>query len=628
MPAATIDAPVRDAEYFGPQHDSRHFITRDDREGEYFGDEQPEAYEPPLDFGRLRRAEVESTRAFQGFRDGRRETIRACAGSSHGASSDLSEPRLLPELRGVYTTYKENLLPNAPTCKLSTSLKNLMPSAFQNELATNAYMKRIDFQGLADEWVGDSLFGIGIAKVSLQKRMVPTQFGVVPGYQPVADRISFDDFTFDRTAKSFRECKFWGHYYRADLKWAKSNPDFVPAARAQLGPIENYETTREGGERAQYVGDTTRSVQETVADETMLLELYVPEHNLIVTFDGNTESEVPLEVRAWNGVPDGPYTFLFFDHLPDNPMPLSFMESLYLLDEVQQTIFDKTSSQALRQKSNIAFRGSAAADGTRVIEAPDGEYVRVDHPDALRPISTGGFDPANLAFFMQTRQLFNRAAGNPDALSGLQPQSDTATQDKLLYGAVTAHVRKMQEKVTAFLTKVVDAIAFYLYTDPVTVYQVEVPLPGNLGALQETITPEQRKAAWQNFQIHCEVYSAPPRSPQERAQKTMMFLQTAVFPLLPILQQQGMMLDAQGLVRMLARDLGLSEELGNIIIFAAPNDPQQQDAARQEQSTKPPVSTRTYKRINETPQKVGGADADQQQMRDLLQMSANRKGAA
>ena len=104
--------------------------------------------------------------------------------------------------------------------------------------------------------------------------------------------------------------------------------------------------------------------------------------------------------------------------------------------------------------------------------------------------------------------------------------------------------------------------------------------------------------------------------------------ETAVFPLLPILQQQGMMLDAQGLVRMLARDLGLSEELGNIIIFAAPNDPQQQDAARQEQSTKPPVSTRTYKRINETPQKVGGADADQQQMRDLLQMSANRKGAA
>lgn len=626
--AATIEAQPRDAEYFGPQHDSRHFISRDDREGEYYGDEQQADAESAIDFGRLRRAEIESTRAFQGFRDGRRETIRACAGSSHGSSADVSEPRLLPELRNVFLTYKENLLPNAPKCSLSTSIIKLMPSAFQNELATNAYLKRTDFEGLADEWVGDSLFGIGIAKVSLQKRMVATQYGMLPGYQPVADRISFDDFTFDRTAKSFRECKFYGHYYRADLKWARNNPDFDPTVRAQLGPIDNYETTREGGERAQYVGDTTRSVQETVSDETMLLELYVPEHSLIVTYDGNTESETPLEVRPWDGVPDGPYTFLFFDHLPDNPMPLSFIESLYLLDEVQQTIFDKTSAQALRQKSNIAFRGSAAADGTRVIEAPDGEYVRVDHPDALRPISTGGFDPANLAFFMQTRQLFNRAAGNPDALSGLSPQSDTATQDKLLYGAVTAHVRKMQQKVTAFLTKVVDDIARYLYTDPIAVYPVDVPLPGNLGAVKETITPEQRRDAWDNFQIQCDVYSAPPQSPNERAQKTMMFLQTAVFPLLPILQQQGMMLDAQGLVRMLARDLGLSEELGSIIIFATPNDPQKQDAARAEQSTKPPVSTRTYKRINETPQKVGGGGDEQQQMRDLLQMSARNKGGA
>jgi hypothetical protein len=40
------------------------------------------------------------------------------------------------------------------------------------------------------------------------------------------------------------------------------------------------------------------------------------------------------------------------------------------------------------------------------------------------------------------------------------------------------------------------------------------------------------------------------------------------------------------------------------------------------------VSTRTYKRINETPQKVGGGGDEQQQMRDLLQMSARNKGGA
>lgn len=588
---------------------------------------------PGIDFGRLRRAEVESTRSLQVHRDGVRESKRATAGNTYGASGDRNEDRLVPEMQYVYETYCESLLPNHPTASIRTSLTQFMPSAFENEIVTNSYLKDIDFQELARELIGDSLFGLSIAKVTLQRKEIQAQFGRVMGWQPVCDRVSFDDFTFDHTALSFRKGpKFYGHYYKADLEWAKNNPDFDEKVRANLMPVQDYARTRQGGDRSAFISEDGMGVTDTVSDETMLLELYLPEQNLIVTYDGNDESETPLAVAAWNGVPSGPYVFLYYSAIGDNPVPLGFMQSLFLLDEVQQAMFSKTAAQAATQKNITAVRGAAAADGERVVNADDGGFYKLDNPDAVRQLMIGGFDPANLAFYMQVRQMFVRAARNPDQIAGLNPNSPTAAQDQLLFGAVTAHMKRMQERVTDFLTKIVSTIARYLYADPVAVYQIEKPYPAGLqGALTVQVTPEQRKRAWSNYQVYCEVYSAPPKSPQERAQKTMAFLQSVLMPLFPLMQQQGLMLDVQGLIRLLARDLGLSEELASIVIFGAPNDPNREQENRQEAAGKPPATTRTYKRINETPNPVDGqpgAGGMDEMAKTLMQMSASRRGAA
>lgn len=588
-----------------------------------------------LDTGRLRRAEQESRRSWASFRNKRTATLAAVAGDSYGAADAWGEPRDIPKLRRIQETYEELLVPTRPQCQLTTSLRQFMPSAYANELNTNRYLRDVKFERKLRRLVRDALYGVGIAKVTLQEGPVRTRAGMVNGYVPKLDAISFNNFTCDTTALVIDDCEYYGHYELVDLEWAQTNPEFDPETRARLTQVRSYSQRVDGERNAQFLGDDLPDKQETSRDKCEILELFHKPTGLIITFNGEADSEDVLAVRPWAGRANGPYHFLLFSELSDNVAPLGFIQSLFMLDEFIQTMWAKVTGQALRQKRNTFVRGSASADATRVIDAPDGEYTRVDNPDAMREVGTGGYAPENFVILMQALSMLNSVAGNPDALAGLQPQSDTATQDKLLYGAATAHTQTMQRLVTEFATGIVDDIAFYLYTDPVAIYQVDKQYAPGMGAtIQVEIGPEQRKDAWESYQIHCEIYSAPPQSPSQKAAKIGAFLSQLILPLMPLMQQQGMMIDAQGLIRTMAKLLGLSDELSNIVIFGAPNDPYQQQAGNQQASTKPAATTRKYERINRTPGKENGQQgADQpfdtnQIMQSMMQSAMRSRPAA
>ena len=84
---------------FAATDDTRESDIRFD--SDYRGDAEDGGLEqfPNVDFGRYRRAELESTRSLQGHRDGVREAKKATAGCTYGDSRLMSEERLIPEMQ-------------------------------------------------------------------------------------------------------------------------------------------------------------------------------------------------------------------------------------------------------------------------------------------------------------------------------------------------------------------------------------------------------------------------------------------------------------------------------------------------------------------------------------------------
>mgnify|MGYP000429109082 CR=1 FL=1 len=124
-------------------------------------------------------------------------------------------------------------------------------------------------------------------------------------------------------------------------------------------------------------------------------------------------------------------------------------------------------------------------------------------------------------------------------------------------------------------------------------------------------SPDTQQGDFNDYGLDIEPYSMRSRSPAEKLQILDGVMQRYVMPLLPMAQQQGIGIDVSKLLTMVA-DLADFDELNDILIRTEPMVAAQQA----DPSTKPDITTRTYRREN-----IPGAGSAQKQQQIAAAMA-------
>lgn len=560
-----------------------------------------------IDFGRLTRVIHSARLTLEATRQRRVEHVRLYAGAEWGNNSTPWQQPI--NLLALYSKIMlQNLVAQNPKFLLTTDNKQAKPTVASMMTWMNRATKQMHLDDTLARVAFDALGCMGITKVALA---TPSE-SAITGWtrkagQPYARRVDFDDFVYDVHARDFEECSYMGNRFRVPLRTVQESKLYTKGRR-DLKPDEDNPYNREGDERINmlfrgYVSGTDQEFEDMVD----LWEIYLPRHGLIVTFPdgwvnqgGMTNTDEPLRVVKWIGPECGPYHLLKYDDVPGNIQPKGPWCDLVPMHRSANNALRKLMEQAHRQKDNTFVQGQADADGKRVIDASDGEIVRVDNPDKIHAVSQGGPNPGLFAFFTAIKEVFSWLAGGLDILGGLSAQSKTATQDKMLDANSSKSLAYMQQETVKYVSKIGEALGWFYHHHPSLEMNTTREAPGAPEAsIEQTITPQQRQQIpFEEIDIEVNPYSLAYSTPQSRSAGLKAVMTQIIMPVMPILQQQGIGIDMNVLLDKIATYDDLPELNEVLTITQPPQQGPQGGDGGGEAPGMPADSTRTYNRVN------------------------------
>ena len=574
------------------------------------------------DMRRLAESIRVARRQLQPYRENRYDAIRQYVGRHFSGDGAMERvPINMVEL--ATNIYVNHLVGTNPRALVTTKYDEYRPAASTLTLAIEETIKRIKLKEALRTSVLEAIFSMGIMKVGIDVRVeMEYENRVVPVIHNFAEAVTLDDWVHDLEAHRMRDVAFCGNRYRVPIDFVMGNSDFDKKALEMLHPTPKTVYNEQGDMRASTI--TRGEYYDWDEHEAMveLWDIFLPRENLMVTIAAETSSfdslgERPLKVMDWEGPPDGPYHFLRFQEVPDGSMPLPPVATWLDLHELANHLFRKAARQAERMKEILTVGPGGEEDGSRVVNANDGEVVRVNSPELMRAIRFGGTDQGVLALSQLARQLWSASAGNIDMLGGLGPQSETVGQDTLLNANANKRVQGMQNQVLDFTADTVRSIAWWLWDDPI----VDLPLQKNIGSgltIPVSFKPETRRGKFLEYEIDIHPYSMEYKSPQQRISQLLQIVQGFLLPIMPMFQQQGITLDLEKLLHMIA-DYQDLPELEEILKFQARSDDIRRPEAQANRAA--PVTHR----INERVSSKGSNPQDQAQgFVDAQAQSASR----
>ena len=519
-------------------------------------------------------------------------------------SEEVDQHMPVPLLSFYVSVITRHLIPKNPRVMLSTFASGHKPVVSGMQQWSNETLDKIKYSDTIRRVVMDGLFSCGIAKVALTTPMD----SVMDGWQSQSGSvgiwpINLEDFAFDPNARDLNQAAWIAHRYRAPLAVVKANKNFDSKLRNNLTVSTDPRYNTEGDEKTSVLGRGIYGAdREEYEDMVDLWEVYCRRENCIVTIENDQISESGLMVeralgqQPWIGPPCGPYHFLGFGWVPANAMPKGPIQDLLDLHTALNRLYRKIIRQADRQKTITFVQGSADEDGNRIIEASDGDVIRVNDPKNIQVVSFGGADQVTFATAEALKMIFNEMGGNLQLLGGIAPQSGTASQDKMLNANASTGVADKQAEVLKFVESTVEALCWYWYHDPFKVMRMNHSVPGMSDiSITRQITPEDRlSGSWDDLQIKVDPYSMQYSTPGQRAATLTQIMQQVVLPTLPLLQQQQKGVDLGKFLEKLAEYLD-QPDLPEIITI---QEPVQQTAGQGRGPGMPQSSQREYTRHN------------------------------
>jgi len=600
------------------------------------------------DYDSLWTAMKGSHKALQPFRENRRKAIENYVGSEWGEVAEDRRQVLVNILALTARTYMMSLAANRPNVLITADDIQLKPFARKYQVGINNLFEEMRFERTMRQIVLDAFFSIGIAKVyrapgkpvEIPNPMMPAEPGfgatqqdwddyrqiqqlmssttwVDPG-KPFVERISLDDYIYDTQARSFERARFHAHEYRVPLSEIRKDDRFDKKIVKRLSSGSKWNGLSFGTHEEQakdMIGDNHMDHDE-VEPMVTLVDLYLPFEQKWAVLAAD-DSLAPLFVDDWDGPESGPFHHLRFDEVPDNAMPLAPAQNLRLLHQLMNSMMRKQARQANRQKDITTFQGDEK-DARQVQAANDGDVLRVNNPDSLNVLKYGGVDQMNLAFYQVIDGVYNRMAGNLDAMAGLGPQSKTASQDAMINEAVSQAEARMQYSVVEFVSDVAYDVGHMMWTDEVLQINGTYTDPQLMFPVNANWTPEMREGDFLQYRFDIEPYSMAYKSPAQRLGQ----IGQAIQMLAPAIQMGTVQLNGAALADTAAELLN-EPRIREIIQTAPPPDPMMQQGGGGGGVDNGP---RKYIRENISTQ--GTPDSQRVQLAQQFSSGASQQGAS
>jgi len=561
------------------------------------------------DFTNFQNAVVTNQQAGAVFRKNRAEAIRELVGkhySNDGASDKV--PANFIEL--AYIIYVMNLAAQTPNVHVETPHQVLKPFAKTLALGMNHLLEEILFGNTVQSAVGDALFAMAIVKTGLNQSGTVEIGGVLHDVgQPYSGLVDLDDWVHDFTARDWQETQFQGNRYR--IPYAHVMEAGIFDNIDGLKPTNKYGPYDDIGE--EFVKNISEGYQvdkDEIQPYSELWDFWLPNvgrEKLIMTCALDQPHLPPLRVREWEGPEGGMYDILGFERVPGNGMPLPPASVWRDMHELANMLFRKIGRQAQRQKSILGFQAGDEEDVERINSTSDGNAARIDNPEKSKELNYGGFNPANLALFLQTKDLFSWFAGNLDTLGGLGPLADTLGQENLLNDNSSRRIAYMEGKTYEFVQSIVKKQAYYLVYDPL----IDLPLVKRVEGfgidIPIRLTADTMEGDFLDYNFTIEPFSMRYRTPEMQFQQLMEVIERVVLPLAPMMPAQGMTINVEALIKEIA-DLRRMPVLNRIIGYLRPEQIMQMGPVG-EFPAKPPVTTRHTIRTNRPGATRTGKDA-------------------
>jgi hypothetical protein len=481
-----------------------------------------------------------------------------------------------------------------------TPYKDLQPCAADMELALNEEIRRTSFEDSSNGTILDSLLKMGIMKVGITVKDTPDggEDYLRSAGHIFAQRVLLADAILDMRAKSWQEQRYIGHRYSVPREWVVYNKTFSKAIRDKIpksaGQDFNWRPGDSMDRHAESLSQGNTPRVDDYEDDLILQELWLPFENRIIVRVDN-QPWLPLDDFNWEGPDRGPYHDCCIGRVPGNVIPTGFIGGLMDLHDITNRNFVKASQQADRQKSILAVPGSAADDGERIVESEDGQAIYIEGNGKCEEYTYGGANDKTLAMALQAKALADYFGGNLSSLAGLGAQSRTVGQDELLANSASSQVRDMQETVSEFRTGALQSMAWWLWTDPLSDYNLLKSIEGTPYSIPIRFTQDQKKGRFFDYNFKVNPFSEPARSPTEKAQSLIQWVEQVLMPSLPMRMQQGQTVDWEFFDKTCARYLH-TPEIARINVYT--QGEQYPERGPVDPPAMPQNTTRTYNRVN------------------------------
>jgi len=560
--------------------------------------------------GKLYNAIRESRNALKPFREKRYEAMKQFVGSHYGDQVGMEQGKTPTNfLEMAVMIYVRALAASVPQAMITANGKSLRVVAQKLELGLNHLLRnRLRLETEFQAAVMEAIFSIGIMKVGINVSETVRMGNYLHDIgQPFAESVTLDDWVWDMQAKKHPHCNFMGHRFRCSLDELKESDLYDKKRIEQMSRDMNLRVNVEGDQRPQQMSSGGRlSVSESELEEMVeLWEIWVPRKNLILTLDVIGEGE-PLRVVEWDGPKDGPYHFLSFQPVPDNIMPLPPVAIWRDLHDLGNRIFRKLARQGERQKTILAFQRGNDDDAQRIKDSGDGDVVPMDNPGSAQELNFGGPNQMNLGIFLAIKDLFNMFGGNLEVLGGLSPQADTLGQEELIAASASKRVATMQSSTIEFARKTIVDLAWWLWTDPYIELPFVYRVPGTEQEFDLSFTARDRQGEFLEYNFSINPYSMAERSPAQQVQSFMGLWQNIILPAMPMMEQQGIQLNMEGVLRFMGNKLGI-DGLDELIEFGE-SVGEADSPVVPPGVQKPAFTKRTYERVNRPGRTRRGSD--------------------
>jgi hypothetical protein len=526
------------------------------------------------DRSRLFKAIEYSTRNLRPFREMRKKFVTDYVGSYYNSGSKGDSKEVIMNLMyQTAETYTMSLAANRPRILVTSQFPELAGFAHNFQRTVNNLIEEIHLEETIRAAVLEAFFSMGVIKVyngeSGFLKLEGEDEWLDPG-KPFAENISFDDYIYDIEATTKSKMRFELNKYKMNREKALNDSSFDKEV------LEDLQVYRREGGMHDHQPDTPlrdtffgESKPEALESELELMDVWLPMDNLVVTFSNGQDTK-PLRIVEWEGPEAGPFhTLTLAAEVPDQIMGVSPAMNLKPLNDIINGLLRKQKRQAQRQKDIPFYQDGAHEDAQRLQRAADGEWTRVSNPESVNILKMGGVDQQNQAFTMNMQEQFDRMAGNLQMMAGLGPSSETATQDKLIHGAVSKREANMQYRVVDFTSEICKDLGWLLWTDEVNERENNFELEGQ--QFKSTWSPEQREGDFLQYNFDVEPYSMMYKSPSERLNNITQYITQIAMPMQQDMMQSGGSIDFEELTNLYSELLDIPR-LKQVIRFEDPKE--------------------------------------------------------